>query len=108
MAKAETPAPIAQVRTVPFTGDMPKRSSGFTRKPNPFDDLFSVLEYDGDGKSKPMLTEVAYSNPDELKPYVTLLRNAATFVGKGLDVWTVDAGVVWQARPPRQRKSTAA
>lgn len=110
MAKTQPAAtpPIAQVKTVPFKGELPKRGGGFQRKPNAFDPLFANLSYDGEGKSDHMLTEVAYANPDELKPYVTLLRNAAAFVSKGLDVWTVENGIVWQARPPRARKSKAA
>lgn len=106
-ATAEVPA-IAKVRTVPFTGELPKRGGGFTRKPNPFDALFDGLKYDDEGQSGHMLTEVAYNDPAELKPYVSLLRAAAKFVGKGLDVWTVDNGIVWQARPVRAKTVKAA
>lgn len=102
--KVTATPPIAQVRTVPFTGELPKRGGGFQRKPNPFDAVFATLEYDDEGKSKHLLSEVAYEDPAELQPVITLLRNAATFVEKGLDVWVVDNGVVWQARPPRKRK----
>lgn len=112
MSPKATPAPatpaIAQVKTVPFKGELPKRGGGFQRKPNPFDALFSTLEFDAEGKSANMLTEVEYKDPAELKPYVTLLRNAAAHVDKGLDVWTVDNGIVWQARPRRTRKTAAA
>ncbi len=102
------PQGAVQVKTVPFTGELPKRTGGFQRKENAFDPIMSTLVFDDEGKSDHMLTEVAYSDPAELKPYVSLLRNAAAFIDKGLDVWTVENGVVWQARPPRTRKSQAA
>lgn len=105
--KTNTPA-IAKVTTKPFTGELPKRGGGFQRKENPFDTLMESLTFDEEGKSGTMLTEVAYKDPAELKPYVSLLRNAATHVcQKGLDVWTVENGIVWQARNPRQRKARA-
>ncbi len=105
---ADNKPAIAKVKTVPYSGELPKRGGGFTRKPNPFDPLFDGLEYDGEGASQHMLTEVKYEDPAELKPYVSLLRNAAKHVGKGLDVWTVENGIVWMARNPREKKSKAA
>ncbi len=109
MPRASTPIPtgISKVKTVAFTGELPKRGGGFTRQPNPFDPMFASLVFDAEGKSGHMLTEVAYSDPAELKPYVSLLRGAARFIDKGLDVWTVDNGIVWLARPPRVKGAPA-
>lgn len=104
----EAPA-ITKVRTVAFDpnkhGDLPKRSGGFTRPPNPFDDVLAAVmagKPDENGAYAHQLTEVAYKDPAELKPYVNLLRNAAKHVGIGLDLWTVEAGIVWQLRPKRE------
>jgi hypothetical protein len=109
MPRPSTPPPagIAKVTTKPFTGDLPTRGGGFARQPNPFDDLFAKLAFDEEGTSGHMLTEVAYKDPAELKPYVFLLRGAAKYIGKGLDVWTVDNGIVWRARPVRVRQAAA-